>query len=139
MTINLDKTLSQLDSEAWGKATDGDSSLVQKVLFLRNKPLKQFTIEDLRLLIGQNFNLEILIPLALDRLKENILAEGDFYEGDLLNSVLRIDANYWTNHQGQHAMLKGLYQKKRDLFDSDNSFRKIRKSFDSFDQNSLLQ
>jgi hypothetical protein len=134
MTINLDKTLSQLDSEAWGTATEGDSSLVQKVLFLRNKPLKQFTIEDLRLLIIQNFNLEILIPLALDKLKENILAEGDLYEGDLLNSVLCSDSAYWTKHQSHYGMLKGLYKQNRDLFESDNSFRKIRKSFDSFDK-----
>jgi hypothetical protein len=85
MIIDQDKTLAQLNKE-WDTSFH-ETPLVKSISFLRNKPLKQFTIEDLRLLIGQNCNLEIIIPLALDRLRENILAEGDYYEGDLLKNV----------------------------------------------------
>ncbi len=99
MTISPEKTLSQLDKERWSAPVDSDTLLVKKVLLLRQKPLKNFTTEDLRLLIGQNCNLGILVPLALDRLKENILAGGDLYEGDLLNSVLRCDSSYWTKNE----------------------------------------
>jgi hypothetical protein len=34
-------------------------------------------------MIGQSINLELLIPFAIIQLHGNILAEGEFYEGDL--------------------------------------------------------
>ena len=98
MQVNLDNTLEQLDKEDWGKPPY-DSHLVTTCYKLRKKPLRDFTTEDLRILIGQNINLQILIPLAIDRLKQNILDEGDYYEADLLKNVLSSDKNYWTKYK----------------------------------------
>jgi len=89
MARNLDKTLEDFDKHYW-VTSEHDSMLVKTCTLLRKKKLKDFTIEDLRILIGQNFSLDILIPIAIVKLSENILAEGDSYEGNLLVSVLRV-------------------------------------------------
>ena len=46
-------------------------------------------------MIGQNFSLAYLIPLALERLRQNPLVAGELYEGDLLASVLRVQSRFW--------------------------------------------
>ena len=65
---------------------------------LRCVPLKKLTVEDLRLMIGQEVNLNYLMPLAIERLEINPYAEGDFYPGDLLYNVLSINRNFWKHH-----------------------------------------
>jgi hypothetical protein len=42
----------------------------------------------------------LLVPLALERLRENPLSEGDFYPGDLLAAVLSSDASFWQANEG---------------------------------------
>jgi hypothetical protein len=42
--------------------------------------------------------LRFLMPIAIDRLEEEPLAEGDFYPGDLLTAVLRTDESFWAKH-----------------------------------------
>ena len=46
-------------------------------------------------MIGQQISLRFLIPRAIDVLRTNPLAEGDYYPGDLLTAVLRADKAYW--------------------------------------------
>lgn len=133
MTQNLDYSLEQLDKHVWGEP-DYSSYLVKTCHELRKKPLRNFTIEDLRIMIGQNINLEFLIPIAIERLGKNILAEGDFYEGDLLKSVLDSDSIFWTNNREFWTIVKKLYLDSKQTFDSDNTFRQIRKSFEHFEK-----
>jgi hypothetical protein len=64
---------------------------------LRQKPLSDFTAEDLRNLISQQSSLSFLIPLALERLEVNPFARGEQHLGDLLLSVLRVKAEFWRN------------------------------------------
>ena len=73
MNTYRSKTLQELENSDWG-APNYDSYLVSSVHRLRRKPLVEFTIEDLRILIGQNVGLPYLLPLALERLEENPLA-----------------------------------------------------------------
>src|SRR5437588_9098220 len=88
------KSLQELEGQDWG---DGDfpSYLVRTCHALRRKPLRDFTVEDLRIMIGQNFSLEYLVPLAIERLQRDPLAAGDFYPGDLLGSVLKVKSSFW--------------------------------------------
>lgn len=48
-------------------------------------------------MIGQEIALPYLIPLAIDVLQQEPLAEGDFYRGDLLASVIRSAS--WLRNQ----------------------------------------
>lgn len=97
-----DKTLQELDGEDWGEP-DFDSYVVTNCHRLRHVPLKDFTVEDLRLVIGQKFSLEYLVPLALDRLEIDPLAEGAYFEGDLLMNVHRLPQDFWTAHPDLHG------------------------------------
>ena len=132
MKVDLQKTLQQLDKQDFGKSTI-EFNLVTTIQNLRNKPLIDFTIEDLRVIIGQNFNLEILIPIALEKLEQNILAEGDLYEGDLLKTVLESDSLYWNAHREQWAKLKNLYAENSLIFEANNTYKQIRNSFGCFE------
>jgi hypothetical protein len=87
MKVKTHLTLENLENEYWGKP-NFESHLVKKCHELRKKPIRDFSIENLRLMIGQKIGLNYLMPLALKELEENILAEGDLYEGDLLSNVV---------------------------------------------------
>jgi CDI immunity proteins len=92
------RTLVDIEGVDWGKPTF-DSNLVVTCHGLRHKPLGTFTVEDLRIMIGQKISLPILVPMALRRLQEDPLAEGLFYSGDLLRSLLGIDEAFWQSQQ----------------------------------------
>jgi hypothetical protein len=131
--MDLNKSLEQLENDFWGESTH-DSELVQTCHKLRKKPLKDFEIEDLRVLIGQNISLDILIPCALIELEKDILADGGFYEGDLLLSVLKSDPNYWSSNSDKWAILCDLISKRIELIENSDISPKIKNDiFESFD------
>ena len=108
------KTLENLEKDYWGEPTY-DSHLVQTCHQLRKKPLKEFETEDLRTMIGQNIGLKYLIPIALATLKENILAEGDLYQGDLLKSVLTSDREFWCREKDFWVELEEIISNNEQL------------------------
>ena len=67
--------------------------------------LKDFRIEDLRLVIGQGDGLPFLVPMALWHLERDPLAEGDFYPGDLLKNVAGVDDAFWAPRPEMRARL----------------------------------
>ena len=91
-----ESTLTQLEHDDWGEPPADAGYLVKTCHALRSKPIKEMTVEDLRILIGQQIGLRFVVPRALDVLEKNPMAQGDFYPGDLLLSVLRIDAEFWA-------------------------------------------
>lgn len=92
------RSLEDLEGDRWGDPPAGSTRLVMAVHRLRQKPVGELTIEDLRVLIGQHVSLDTLVPLAIDRLHEDPLAAGDLYEGDLLSAVLALDSGFWRRH-----------------------------------------
>jgi hypothetical protein len=86
------ETLEQLEGSIW-PSPDYDSYLVSTVHRLRKKPIAEFTVEDLRIMIGQGVGLPQLMERAVGILERQPLAEGDFYPGDLLSSV--VGAESW--------------------------------------------
>lgn len=103
-STDLNKTLEQLENDYW-PTVNYQSDLIEKCSRYRKVRLKELTIENLRLLIGQSIGLEYLIPLAIDQLIENVMAEGDYYEGDLLKSVLKADKEYWKKHRENYDIV----------------------------------
>ncbi|MEM9734449.1 MAG: contact-dependent growth inhibition system immunity protein [Pseudomonadota bacterium] len=83
--------MEQLEKDVWEEPTF-DSHPVLTCHALRKEPVRDFSIENLRIMIGQNIGLKYLVPKALELLKGNPLAAGDFFEGDLLLNVLRSQA-----------------------------------------------
>ena len=88
------KTLQELEGDDWGKP-EFQSHVVTNAHRLHRVPVREFTLEDLRLLISQQIGLQYLIPIALERLHGDPFVEGDCYPGDLLAAVLRADSRFW--------------------------------------------
>lgn len=130
--VDYSKSLEQIENDYWGPPTY-DSYVVTTCHSMRKKPLQELTIEEIRLVVGQGFSLETLMPVAIEKLKENILAEGDLSEGALLINVLSKNTfDYWMTHHDEWEDVVTLYLKHKDIFDSNDSFRQLRKSFAIF-------
>ena len=59
------KTIENLEKKNFGDPNNAPTNMVKRCLELCRLPLDNFTVEDLRLMIGQQFGLPYLIPLAL--------------------------------------------------------------------------
>jgi hypothetical protein len=71
-------------------------------------------------MIGQEIGLPYLILLALEKLEENILAEGDYYPGDLLKSVAKVNPKFWGGNGKLSVQLKKLLADNQELLISEN-------------------
>lgn len=92
-------SLQQLESKDWGDPDTAPTALIKRCIQLTKISVTDFSIEDLRVMIGQGFGLIYLIPLAIEKLQENILAEGDLFPGDLLSSMLKVDKSFWDENK----------------------------------------
>jgi hypothetical protein len=93
-TLKLDQSIEQLENDYWTD-TNFPTGLIERCFKYRKIPLRHLTIEQLRTLISQNIGLGFLLPAALEILRSNILAEGDYFPGDLLSAVLAV--NEWSD------------------------------------------
>lgn len=94
--VNRDLSLEELERDRWSVPSGGETRLMATVRQLRRKPIGGLTVEDMRLLIRQDVGLAHLLPLAVEALRIDPLAEGDMYEGDLLAAVLTRSAEVWS-------------------------------------------
>jgi hypothetical protein len=122
----MTRTLNELDPPDWGPAPTDATGLVTACHAARQKPLRDLTVENLRVLIGQNIALPLLIPLAKDRLRDDPLSEGDFYPGDLLKVVLTADPAFW------HDRVELAYEIRTILDDFDSAMQTLRAPMTDF-------
>jgi hypothetical protein len=111
------RTLQEIEGDDWGFPTVG-TDLVRTCHALRLKPLGTFTVGDLQTLIGQSISTPILVPLALARLEEDPLIEGDFYPGDLLASLVNLDETYeafWRLHPQEHRRAREVAERALEV------------------------
>lgn len=88
-------------------------------------------------MIGQNIGLKYLIPLAVQVLKKDCLAEGHFYPGDLLKSILTSEKEYWNTDLFNKSEVINVYIENRESIEKcikpDSIFgTSIREHFDKF-------
>jgi hypothetical protein len=95
--IDVSKTLEELDGNDWGAPTYG-SRLVIECHRLRRVPLHDFTVRDLCTMIGQDIGSRFLVPVALSHLAVDALVDRDFYPGSLIQAVLMLPGQFWTDH-----------------------------------------
>jgi hypothetical protein len=108
------QSLEQIDGKPWGDPPAHATRLVAAVHRLRQVPIGRLDTEGLRLLIGQHEGLEVLVPLAVERLEADPLAEGDYYPGDLLAAVLAVPTDYWQLQPGPRARLLAILEAVTD-------------------------
>jgi CDI immunity proteins len=105
----LQKNIETLEKSYWGVPTD-ETHLITRCCELRKKKLQDFTIEDLRIMIGQEISLAYLLPIAIEKLKENPLAAGNYFEGDLLENVLSIKKYFWSKNKAYWLEMNEIVQ-----------------------------
>jgi hypothetical protein len=123
------RTLDTVDRPAWGPAPPGATFLITRCHELRTEPLRDFTAEDLRIMIGQQVALRPLVQLALDRLRPDSLIEDDDYPTDLLASVLRVDTAFWDRSPDSDQELQKLAEGARERFKLAPELRELIETF----------
>lgn len=80
-----------------------------------------------------------MLPIAIEKLNKDILAEGDFNEGDLLCAVLQSDLNFWKSDKINHKFVCEIFQKNQsNMKDFDTTWEIKKKWFDSFKEFELI-
>ncbi|WP_433371355.1 contact-dependent growth inhibition system immunity protein [Actinoplanes sp. CA-142083] len=103
------RSLEEIEESYWGDPPEDSTRLIRTVHELRHRPVGTLSVEDLRLLVSQDVGRDVVVPLALEVVEREPLAEGDFYPGDLLSALLvRVPAEYWLAHPGQTARLRAI-------------------------------
>jgi hypothetical protein len=122
-------TLDTVDPPAWGPAPPDATPLITRCHELRTKPLRDFTAEDLTIMIGQQVALRPLVQLALDRLRPDSLIEDDDYPTDLLASVLRVDSAFWERSPDSDIELHKIAVGARERFKLGPGLRELIETF----------
>lgn len=99
-------TLEQIEGRSWGDPPPDATALMTRVHELRRKPVGTMGAEDLRVLIAQKVGLDTVVPVALARLTQDPLLEGEYYPGDVLAAVLAVPASYWAANPAQQTALE---------------------------------
>jgi hypothetical protein len=105
--LDKSRSLEEIEDDHWGDPPADATRLIRTAYALHKQPIGGLDVEGLRLLISQQIGLDALVPLALDHVERDPLAEGDFYPGDLLDALMRrVPEPYWQAHQDQRARLR---------------------------------
>jgi hypothetical protein len=113
-------TIEEIEGDPWPDPGPDSTHLIRRCTALRRKPLTDFTVEDLRIMIGQRICLPALLPRAVSILMRDPLVEGDYYPGDLLAVVVRLPADAWAGCADQRRQLgQALADRHRDVLDPD--------------------
>ena len=122
------RTLDTIDPPAWGPALPDATCLVKRCHELRTKPLRDFTVEDLRIMIGQQVALGRMVALSLDRVQPDSPV-GDDFPGDLLASVLQVDAVFWERCPDLDVEVRRLAERLDERLELEPALRELIKTF----------
>lgn len=109
------KSIEQLENDYWPEPIKFTSGLVDNCHKYRKIPINELTIEQLRLLISQQIGLKYIIELGISELDKNILAEGDFYEGDLLIAISTLPTEFWNENKTEFLTFKNMVERNSEL------------------------
>ena len=87
------------------------TSLVERCEIALNTPLGALSMEQIRLLIGQGFGLEYLMPKALGILDINPMIGLAHYEGDLLSACLCVNYDFCASASDLQQRLRTIVSK----------------------------
>jgi hypothetical protein len=104
------KTLENLEKDCWGKPTY-DSYLVKRTHEIRKLPLSELTNDDIAMMLRQKFSLDYIVPLAIDKLKIDILSYGNSGdEGAIMEAIVKLPADFWKSNNGYWKIIKKLLE-----------------------------
>jgi hypothetical protein len=113
------RSIEELEGLSYGKPEPSDTNLIARCKTFAKIPVGKLSVEQLRTLISQRIALPYLILLALEILKVNILAEGDFYPGDLLESLNKVKVDFGKKDSGLLAEFEVLLKANAKVIDEE--------------------
>jgi hypothetical protein len=122
------KSVNQLLGITSEEAPIYDSYLAKRCTHLCNVPISEFEFEDYRILISQGIALKCIVPPAIYILSQNLFAEGDYYEGDLLKSILTIHESFWKENPILKEELKQICLQDFEVIETINLSIEIKES-----------
>ncbi len=132
-----EQSIENIEQDYWQAPAPDASGLIRQLYSVRKKSITDLSVEDLRLLIGQNVCLSNTVPTAINILKDDLFAEGDYYPGDLLVNLLTSDKQFWAQNpilkqqvESLCADLDVIIAQNCDL--SETTEREILKAFAGF-------
>jgi hypothetical protein len=136
----LSKSISELEKWKWKGAipSESDSYTEYRFYTLHDKPISELDFSDIRFLITQNSGLEYLVPIAIEKLREDLFLETEYYPGDLFYSLLLINnsPNYWETHPEEKDELIKLYGDQKQALGgldlTDELIQKIKEGYKDF-------
>ncbi len=114
------QSLAVLENSFWPDEKEYVSGLVKRCHEYRKIQVGQLTPEQLRTLIGQQIGLQFLIPLAIEVLSADVLTEGAFYPGDLLEAVLKANQNFWAARPELQSQVAALVHSNMEKIRDEN-------------------
>jgi hypothetical protein len=107
------KSIEQLENDYWKVQSEFPTNLIKRCFEYRKIKISELTVEQIRLLISQKIGIEFLIGIALEKLEQNIIAEGDLYEGDLLDSVSKVPTKFWNKNSSEFLKFKNVFESNK--------------------------
>lgn len=104
---DMNKSIVELENIVW-EDSDFGSYVVQTSQRAVKKPLNQLSLEEIRLLLSQKIGVPYVLPIAVAALEQDILQEVHYYEGDLLNIVLRLTEAFWRDAKEERNIVAQL-------------------------------
>ncbi len=109
------KSIEQLENDYWTEPKGFISGLITNCHNYRKISINKLTIEQLRLLISQKIGLKHIIKIGIKELNKNILAEGDFYEGDLLMAISNVQPEFWNQNRTEFLTFKNIVERNSEV------------------------
>jgi hypothetical protein len=88
-----EKSIDEL--EGYAPSSSVSTKVVEDVLVARKIPVAQLMPAQMRLLISQRQGTKYLVPFVVELLEKEPWIEADYYPGDLLALVARLDPGFW--------------------------------------------
>lgn len=109
---DLNRSIEELENDFWGEPEFG-SYVVRTCHQARKKPIRLLSAEEIRCLTGQKIGLRYLLPVAVDLLQHDPLMDVTYFEGDLLLTLLRLDAADWEQNPDARERFRTILQSNR--------------------------
>jgi hypothetical protein len=123
----------EIEGRSWGSPPADVTSVIRRVHQLRQVPVGELDIEDMRIMLSQRVGVAVILPRALDALEGDPLSAGDFFPGDLLVAMLRLGPEHWAD-----TALRGRARRLARAADlsgahlEENLYSRIRQLIDQF-------
>ena len=112
--VDRTRTIEELEAEAWGEP-DTFSCVAVACHRLRKVPLEELSLEEIRILVEQGVGLPFVLPLALELLEDDPLAEGDLHRGDLLATVVAVKPEIWQENEALLHRLTAVVERAEEV------------------------